>query len=328
MEITDNKSLADFAAEILKRRQARLEEKIRLWPRKNVIASDIPICTRQGFYGVHDWDKRKLHNAVLQSRFDKGNQEEDSLVRELGDLGFKVVEQQVPIEKSMTDTYRLTGKIDGKIVWNNRRVPFEVKSMNPNSFNRVQTLDDIKNDSFLSRYYRQIQVYLLGHNEPDGLLFLTNCMGAWKILAVELDYEESEKILKKVASINAYLDAGTLPDRIPYDPDICGFCSFAHICLPDVVNEAIVKWEDNPKVAKLLNRLDELKPPHKEYEELYEEFKAIFKGVPLAVVGKWTVTGKLSKRKSYDIPDDIKAKYVQSSETWLLKIMKADETNE
>jgi hypothetical protein len=92
------------------------------------------------------------------------------------------------------------------------------------------------------------------------------------------------------------------------------------------VNEAIVKWEDNPAVAGMLDRLAELKPIHKEYESLYEQVKEIFKNVRLAIVGKWTVTGKLSKRKSYEIPDDIKMKYAKSTESWLMKIQEGEES--
>lgn len=325
---TDLELIEGLAREILEKRRARLQSEIKVWPRSNIYASQINSCTRQGVYQLTEWDKAKLHNEVLQARFNKGRQEETNLITELVSLNYEIVEQQVPLEKAMTERYRLSGKIDGKIKYGGRRIPFEVKSMHPMSFSKVNTIADIKDDSFMVKYYRQMQVYLLGHNEPAGLFFLTDCLGHWKIIPVELNYEDAEQILQIVEAINKHVKAGSLPDRIPYDPDICGFCSFAHICLPDVVNEAIVKWENNPKVANLLDRLSELKPSHKEYEALYEEFKEIFKGVPLAVVGKWTVTGKLSKRKTYDVPDDIKAKYIQSSETWLLKIMKADETEE
>jgi hypothetical protein len=151
-------------------------------------------------------------------------------------------------------------------------------------------------------------------------------LGHWKIIPVELNYTDAESVLQTVEAINQNVADKTLPDRIPYDADVCGYCAFSHICLPDIVNEAIVKWEDNPAVAGMLDRLAELKPIHKEYESLYEQVKEIFKNVRLAIVGKWTVTGKLSKRKSYEIPDDIKMKYAKSTESWLMKIQEGEES--
>lgn len=321
---TDLELIEGLAKEILEKRKSRLQSDIKVWPRTNTYASQVPTCLRQGVYAIKEWDKAKLHDTELQARFNKGKQEETNLIAELGSLGYEIVEQQVSLDKALTERYRLSGKIDGKIKYGGRRIPFEVKSMHPMSFAKVNTIADIKDDTFMVKYYRQMQVYLLGHNEPAGLFFLTDCLGHWKIIPVELNYEDAEAVLQTVEAINKNVAAKSLPDRIPYDPDICGFCSFAHICLPDVINEAIIKWEDNPKVAVMLDRLGDLKPAHKEYESVYEQVKEIFKNVRLAVVGKWTVSGKASKRKSYEIPDDVKQKYLKSTDTWLMKIQAGD----
>lgn len=309
-----------LANEIMTRRQKRLESKISSWPRRNVIASDIPICTRQGVYAITQWDQRKMHDANLQARFEKGNQEEANLIRELGELGFQVIEQQVPLDKGMTDKYGISGKIDGKIKWENARIPFEIKSMNPYSFKKVNSIEDMKNDTFMSRYIRQMTVYLLGHNEPWGLFLLTDCMGHWKVVPIELDYEEGERILKKIEEINSHLKAGTLADRIPYDKEICGFCSFAHICLPDVMNVAKVQWQDKPELEQSLNRRAELEPAKKEFEKLDEEIKESFREVELAVVGTWIVSGKWQDRKSYAVPEDVKKPYQKTTKAWVVKI--------
>jgi len=323
----DLELIETLAKEIIERRRTRLLSDIKVWPRTNTYASQVPTCIRQGYYAIKEWDKAKLHDAELQARFNKGKQEETNLISELVSLGYEIVEQQVPLDKALVERYRLSGKIDGKIKYGGRRIPFEVKSMHPMSFAKVKSIADIKDDSFMVKYYRQMQVYLLGHNEPAGLFFLTDCLGHWKVIPVELNYDEAEKVLQTVERINKHVNDERLPDRIPYDPDICGYCSFAHICLPDIVNEAMVKWEENPRANSVLDRLEQLKPSHKEYESLYEEIKTIFKEVPLAILGKWTVTGKWSKRRSYDVPAEIKEKYVKSTENWLLKIQKSDEVD-
>lgn len=327
-QTTDLSLIENLAKEILDKRKSRLLSDIKVWPRTNTYASQVPTCIRQGYYAIKEWDKAKLHDAELQARFNKGKQEETNLIAELVSLGYEIVEQQVPLDKALTERYRLSGKIDGKIKYAGHRIPFEVKSMHPMSFAKVTTIADIKDDHFMIKYYRQMQVYLLGHNEPAGLFFLTDCLGHWKIIPVELNYDDAETVLQTVEAINKHVGQSSLPDRIPYDPDICGFCSFAHICLPDVINEAIVQWENNPKVANMLDRLGDLKPAHKEYESLYEQVKETFKNVRLAVVGKWTVSGKVSKRKCYEIPDDIKQKYAKSTENWLMKIQQGEESVE
>lgn len=325
-QINELELIENLAREIIEKRRSRLSSDIKVWPRSNTYASQVPTCLRQGVYAITEWDKTKLHDADLQARFNKGKQEETNLISELMALGYEIVEQQVPLDKALTDKYKLSGKIDGKIKFGGHRIPFEVKSMHPLSFAKVNAISDIKNDSFMVKYYRQMQVYLLGHNEAAGLFILTDCLGHWKIIPVELNYSDAESVLQTVEAINRHVSDKSLPDRIPYDADVCGYCSFSHICLPDIVNEAIVQWEDNPVVVGMLDRLGELKPAHKEYEGLYEQVKEIFKNVRLAIVGKWTVTGKLSKRKSYEIPDDIKLKYAKSTESWLMKIQEGEET--
>lgn len=317
-----------LAKEVFERREVRLNGLITNWPKKNNWAGDIPVCSRQGVYSITSWDKKKLHTTYLQARFEKGKQEEEMLIRELMQLGFEVVETQVPLAKDMMDTYRLSGKIDGKIKFMDRRIPFEVKSMSPYAFDKVASLDDIKNDLFMSRYYRQMQVYLMGHNEPAGVFFLTDCLGHWTIIPVPLDYEESEQILKKVEEINRHVDAGTLPDRIEYDEKICGFCPFSHICLPDVINEKKIQWKDDPALERLLSRRAELEPGASEYDKVDKEIKERLREVPMAVVGDWMITGQWQTRKFYEVPEAIKKNYQKESKAWIMKIKKLSEVSQ
>ena len=88
----------ELASLIPQKRAEKLQARITSWPRKNLIASDIGECDRYMAYSVLDWEKRQPHDADLQARFDVGNQVEDSVIRELGDIGFKVVENQSPFE--------------------------------------------------------------------------------------------------------------------------------------------------------------------------------------------------------------------------------------
>jgi len=325
LKLTSKEDIDNFANEILNKRNKRLESKINKWPRKHTIASDIPICSRQGVYSILNWDERKMHDATLQARFDKGIQEEANLIKELVDLGYEVIEQQVPLAKDMTDKYNLSGKIDGKLKFNGSRIPFEVKSMNPFSYNKVGTLDDVKGDIFMSRYYRQMQVYLLGHNEEFGLFFFTDCLGHWKIVPCPLDYQEGENILKKVEEISKHVVERTLPVRIPYDSVICGYCAFNHICLPDIINESKVKFENNVEFESMLKRRGELQPAVKEFEELDDKIKNSVKEMPMVSIGNWLITGKWQERKTFNIPELIKKQYEVVKKYWITKISKQGE---
>ena len=155
MTTTQNKqpltleALADFGASILARRDARLEKDITNRPKYNTWASGIGECSRQMVYSILNWQDKKLHDARLQARFNEGKKQEDKLKAELREilqeLGSDIVEDQAYFPKDMTDRYRVSGKIDGKLLFSGRRLPFEVKSMHPNVFERINTLKKLFN---------------------------------------------------------------------------------------------------------------------------------------------------------------------------------------
>ncbi len=310
---------ADLCKEIAERREKRLQSKITAWPRKNVIASDIPWCTRQGVYAITHWDKRKPHDTRLQARFDKGKQEEENALRELGELGFEVVEREIPLPKDMQDRYGITGRIDCKVLYRGKRIPTEVKSMHPMFFDKFDTLDDLKSDLFTSRYVRQLTIYLLATNEEEGMFLITDCLGHWKLIPCPLDYQEAEHCLQVAEEINAAVAAKTLPDRIPYDDEICGKCAFIQECLPDLEARARAGFEDDPEAEqdfqKRLERRETLQEGAKEYERLDKEIKDEFKqryaerDIRILMVGDFTVSCKSQVRTFYEIPDEDKPKY-------------------
>lgn len=340
-------------------RLARLQSKIKAWPKVNTYASSIPTCARQGVYEIVAWDQKKLHDVKLQARFEEGERQEAWVIAELNamgpSLGFRVVETQVPLSKDMTDSYHLSGRIDGKIEFDDRkhRIPFEVKSMNPLFFDKVNTVDDLTHDVFLSRYYRQMLAYMLGHQEPLCVLIITNCLGAWKFIVVPLDYQAAEdQVLHTLDVINQYVrenkehkttsENWILPDRIEYDVDVCGKCAFSHICLPDVVNASRVRFANDAELAANVARHEEIKPVKAEYEKIHETLKEYFadKKVPLIVIGdapSFIVSGKPTKgRDSLAPPEEwapderetfekLKKKYSDKTPGWSFKITRQND---
>lgn len=345
METLPKRSVADMIGQITAARERQLASKIKSWPKANTYASSIPACARQGVYEILAWDQKKLHDTNLQARFEEGNRQEDWVLAELTKLGsqldFRVVETQVPLSKDMTDRYRLSGKIDAKIQFDGRRVPVEVKSMNPMFYDKVNLVSDLITDPFLSRYYRQMQAYMLGHNESECILILTDCLGHWKFIVIDLDLAYAEEhVLKKLETINKYVDLNRgktdnweLPERIPYDDDLCAKCSFAHICLPDVLNKARVKFSSDAELDHFLTQHEQLAPAKKAYEEVHERLKEVFDSNrdPILATDNWVVTGKesarpvpLSPKDDWDPEDrkkfeELKKKYTRKSVSWLWK---------
>jgi len=329
-----------------------LESKIRNWPRTNHYASQIPECDRQGYYNVVHWADRKLHDAHLQARFGKGNDEETALLARLSRIGFQVVETQVPFPQEMMDRYRISGKIDGKMILDvdkileskdlpepikqvlealspevrrklsRHRIPVEIKSCHPNRYAKFNSIEDMRSDYFANFWYRQLTVYLLGHNEEFGIFFLTDCLGHFKMIILRLDYDEAEKILSTVERINGAIDKKELPERIPFDPEICGKCNFSAICLQDIINDPKVVFLDNPTMVKKIDRYLEIDPIAKEAKKLREEIREVTEGKPEVVIGDFIISGKMITKKKYDVPDDIKAKYEGTREEWRMKIGK------
>ena len=73
----------------------------------------------------------------------------------------------------------------------------------------------------------------------------------------------------------------------------------------------------------MLDRLEELKPVVKEYDEIDEQVKQIVEGREKILAGSWFVTGKYIEKKTYDIPADIKAQYEKITRYWRRKVQRA-----
>lgn len=318
----DAASLADH---IVAKRSDFLKSKISRYPKRAFTCSDIHECDRYMIHSVLDWDKRELHDAGLQAIFDAGNKEEENVKNRIGyELGLEFVETQSPFEiKNRAGEIIASGKIDGKILWNKKAVPVEIKSMNENSFNMINTLDDFKKKPLYRKYLRQMQLYLYGNNQEAGLFIISN-FRTEKIILVTLDYGECEYILSRLERLWEMKKAGKYPAP-EYRPELCDRCPFSSLCLTDVENKP-ADLINNEALEEMLERREQLIPSKKEYEELDEQIKATFKQIPHAFVGQsFEIVGKEQIRKSVDtkaMPDDVKSPYMKETSCWITKIKK------
>lgn len=320
--LDDALSLADY---IVAKRSDFLKSKISRYPKRAFTCSDIHECDRYMIHSVLDWDKRELHDAGLQAIFDAGNKEEENVKNRIGyELGLEFVETQSPFEiKNREGEVIASGKIDGKILWNGKAVPVEIKSMNENSFNTINSLEDFKKKPLYRKYLRQMQLYLYGNNQEAGLFIISN-FRTEKIILVTLDYGECEYILSRLERLWEMKKKGIYPDP-EYRPELCDRCPFSSICLTDVSNKP-ADFINNEALEEKLMRREELTAAKKEYDELDEEIKATFKQIPHAFVGQsFEIIGREQIRKSVDtkaMPDDVKTPYMKETSCWITKIKK------
>lgn len=338
---------ARLVQEIFKRRSEKLQPRPQQRP-TSLYASRIPDCERQGTYEFSHYKDKAPFTWELQALFQSGNVNEAAYKAQLRDLGLDLVEDGAPLSEDMRRKYNIGGYLDTRIKWEGSRIPIEMKLTNPNSFSKIDGLgaDVLKNGDitqsmiergiesmkrvvWFRKYLRQLMVYLLGTNEDVGMFAFTDGRGAWKFVIVPLDYQEGERILKIAESIKTHVESNTLPERIPYDQEICGKCPFLTTCIPDILSIPAKKIEGSEVLAGLLEKKESLVPAWREVESIDKKIKAIFEGVKDGVfaVGNFVITRKNQQKTMYEIPDDVKAKYAKKRDEYRNKIERFAKTD-
>lgn len=274
---------------VIERKQA----KIRKRPCHSNRASSIGhVCERKLVFDRTRWQDATLYDVGLQFIFDEGNLQERQVLRDLADADVTVIDQQRDYEWK---PYQLTAHLDGKVLDEAQRpCPLEIKSMSPFIFKQISTAEDIlcSKKPYIRAYAAQMQVYLLLSNSHRGVfLFKDKSSGQLKEIWMELDMEFAESLIQKCERINQHVEAGTTPDPIPWDEDVCGRCPYAHICLPEAKREAMDLTND-PELEQQLIRRAALAPLRKEYQDLDEEVKDKLKERPKVLCGDFLITGK------------------------------------
>lgn len=252
-------------------------------------------------------------NDELASIFEEGNLHQRDVRAELALLGFEVVEAELNFRD---ERLQITGTIDGKLALPTNgdgkppRVPIEIKSTAGSPPATAEGLR-LSDSSLLRRYYAQMQAYLVLTSSPEGLmLFKSKQTGVWTIVAVALDYEYAEALLKKaervrdvVAAIRAAWATGgkeegalaLLPNRIA-DRSECGGCPWRDtLCHPaEAPMDPLLLADDATLTAQLAERAA-MKPGRDAYEKLDEAIKERFKltlGDRFVVGSRWLVQKK------------------------------------
>lgn len=299
---------------------ANKERKIKAWPVNSNRASQLGHeCIRYHVLSRTRWNEAQVHTAGLQMTFDIGNVLEEVVLQDIREAGFQVVEQQKPFS---WPEYQITGHLDAKIIIDGEAIPVEVKTASPYVYKAINSISDLTNGkySYLRKYPAQLTLYcLMGNHERGLFIFKDKSSGAMKEIWMPLDFELGETLLKRAEAINKHLADGTMPEPIN-DEMWCDGCAFAHICLPETIGREVEI--DTGELAIMLDRLEELKPIVKEYEEIDEKVKASVEGREKVMAGNWFISGKWFEKKTYDIPAEIKAQYEKITQYWRRKVMK------
>lgn len=318
-------SVADVLQEIETRRAEALQRRISAYPRQNPIASDISECPRETALGVLHWDYRPLPDPDLKARFERGSLIENAVIQELLGLGITVRAERTPFEiKDKKGRIILRGKVDGFIAQDHHDYPMEVKSLNPNVFQGLHSLDDFQKYHWATKYPRQLQAYLYANNLEEGFFLIDDCLGHWKLIPVGLDYDAVENILRQceeaIDAVESIRGGASEEQSLPpyhSDPAVCRRCwAFGRVCFPPIESQGITILAD-PELEEKLERWSQLKPGAAEYERLDKEIKDTAKGRDGLVVGRWLIQGK-------EIVRHMAAQPARDISTWKTKIVAVD----
>ena len=261
-------------------------------------------------------EKARPVDLRLQRIFEEGRKQEDLVLRELENMGVKVLERGVPIASSdaLYRELNIGGQIDAKcnfeaiahrliqvapeIDWGRKRVVIECKSLSPHLFDALIDYDAIKTakQHYVQKWADQMLLYLLGHNDEAGLfVFKSKVTGELRFVPVLLDLEECDRLAAKALRVNAavaqFHQTGVLPDPIPWRQDLCGECPFLAIC-PNSRELPSIELENSAELVELFERREALKESTTEEREVKDAIDArlsAYEGKDVLVGGRWQI---------------------------------------
>lgn len=276
-------------------------------------------CDKFLFYNRKSWQEKSLRD--WKGIGERGNLLHTAWCNRMSSKGYRLIQGEMPLSQELRIKYQIGGRIDGRIGKNGSRpVLYEFKTMNENTWKKINVYEDIKDSpiDYIKMYVAQLQVYMFDNNEESGLYILCNASTLeCKLIVVQLDYDYCEWLLQRAETINKSLvhDMNPFP-RIAYGKT-CERCEFSHICLPDIKNEGL-EFVDNEALTEYLKIRAEHKEAHELYEEADESAKMIAKNQGKDFVcGDWKIEVNHITQKKVDlkaIPIDVKKLYTVSIE--------------
>lgn len=305
---------------------------------RNPIASDLHDCARYQVIRIVGWKVRETPDDAGLEVIEDGRLLELAILRQLADEGWELSQQQFPIEIRQPlvpggpRKLLLTGKGDARIRRTGdsaRPVPLEIKATSDYVFEALDDEADVRALSVWSRkWWRQMQVYLLGSGAEYGVLLL-GFRGHRKAIPIAIDYDEGERILQvaswAVAQVERAQEEGL--DETSIDPWLtahggelgayhrdaadCRRCPFfKRACFPPEPARGAAQVRED--LAEHVRRWIELKPLASEKDRLQKLLKAETEGFAQTVAGEWILEGSVATRRMKEQP----AKPAHVAEYW------------
>ena len=306
-----------------------MESKRKVYPQHtNRISQLDDVCERRLFYRRTAYDKAQSKDNNFMGILETGTILEPLIMRIIGEIGeystpqFRIVGQQIITKDSLLDKYQISGTIDGMLQvkngdgWKTEAV-IDVKTSNPNIFQQLDGYESLGKYSWTKSYRGQLQLYALANNIDTCCLIFINKANLYdiKIITFPLDMQYAESLLQKADRVNQSIKTKIPPPQIN-NSDTCPNCAFFSFCCPELTTGRDLQICDNEELEAILNRLDELKPTTKEFDELEKQRDALLvRGADISC-GKWLITWTKTTT-------NYKAKEASISETWRKKIIKA-----
>jgi hypothetical protein len=261
-------------------------------------------CERRLVYQRVEWDKAQPPEPKLQGIFETGRRIEKLVLNILNEIGaeahpvWELLKPTSRAKDNLLTQYHIGGIPDCflRVVpsegWPRMLGPVEVKTMDPNTFRRVQCVEQMRGNSWMQRYIGQLTLYELATNFERGWFLLVNKANLYDYRWIELplDYCLAEALLQRAGRINTQVAQGSLPAKLN-DPVECRWCPFAYLCGPDHKTGGNLTVIGNPQLEEVLDRLEDLEETRQEIGALEHQRDKILedcKGQDL-VSGHWMI---------------------------------------
>ncbi len=292
-----------IAQEINKRLALAKQEKIKVYPCRNLRASNIGHpCERYLYLLITRWEEQQPHDVGLQNVFDLGVTLETHTINNLKEAGYEVI---TPTQWSFQiNNPLITGREDLRIKdENGELIPVEVKGISPFEFGKLNTVEDFLKSKryYIRQYPAQLQIYMYHFSKMYGFFALTNKLtGETKMIRMDFDWDMADKLLKKAERIYKAIEGKKEPDAVE-DMAMCEGCKLAHICGVHRGIEPCVELDDE------LNDLIAQKYDLKKYVDQYAEVDCAIKSKvgerEKVITGDYLVQRKRIQKKSYTVPE-------------------------
>lgn len=227
----------------------------------------------------------------------------------------------------------IVGKIDGVLTdRDSRKRIVEIKT--GRIATRMRTVEDMYNDRWGKLFLAQIGTYMHATG-LDGLFLLER---EWQsiphILEVNRDDKLIDEIMKdfiakaKIISLQLRCTGSksdeSIMEELGIDSSACGSCALAASCKAFVSKSSLTPNDEMvSRLNDIAERLTHLSEAHREYEKLWKTMRQEFAGTHRLDTGTYVLTGKKCKRRTYDIPDNVKNKYLLITDYWKLELARS-----